>query len=131
MHTSILKTLQTCVDERRKDPRQQHQLKTEWWDKMVPCFLHASSCGSLDAVKYFIDSGKEPNIRYIIKQHLHALCFISKQGIKCPLYITHGHVQKLFSPVDCCPAMQLHGQFECSLAILDTTDQDRGRLIPS
>ena len=69
---SILKKLESCVDGGKKctAPEWLRKLKKEWWDKMVPCFLHASSCGSLDVVKYFIDSGQKPNIRYT-EQCLH------------------------------------------------------------
>ena len=63
--TSILKTFKACVDEGRKPtaPLWQHRLKTEWWSKIVPHIIFASSSGSLGAVKYYIDSGQEPNIR--------------------------------------------------------------------
>jgi len=40
-------------------------MKKDWWSEMIPLFLYASSCGSLSAVKYFIDCGYKPNIRYI------------------------------------------------------------------
>ena len=66
--SSILQTLKTCVDKGREaiPPQWHRRLKTNWWSKMVPYFLYACSCGSLDAVKYFIDSGREPNIRYTL-----------------------------------------------------------------
>ena len=62
---SILKTLNSCVGIGREaiPPQWLRKLKTEWWDKMVPYFLLASSCGSLDAVEYFIASGQEPTVR--------------------------------------------------------------------
>lgn len=65
---SILQTLKTCIDGGRvtTKPGWHRKLKSEWWSKVVPYFLYACSCGSLDAVKYFIDSGREPNIRYIL-----------------------------------------------------------------
>ena len=62
--TSILKKFKTSLDE---EPEDWHsELKTAWPKKVVTYFLHASSCGSLGAVKYFIASRQtEPNIRYI------------------------------------------------------------------
>ena len=42
---------------------------------MVPYFLYACSCGSLDTVKYLIDSGKEPNVRYIVTLQKQVGCF--------------------------------------------------------
>lgn len=65
--TSLLKTLHACVDRGKNPiaPLWHHRLKTEWWSKVVTYFLYASSCGSLDIVKYFIDSGQKPNIRYV------------------------------------------------------------------
>ena len=63
--TSILKTFKTCVDDGKEAtaPQWQRNLKTDWWNKIVPYFLHASLWGSLDVVKYFIDSGQKPNVR--------------------------------------------------------------------
>jgi len=63
--TSILKTFKSCVDEGKKctAPKWHRKLKKEWWSEVVPYFLYASSCGSLDAVKFFIESGQKPNIR--------------------------------------------------------------------
>ena len=67
--TSILKTFQSLVDGGRQAtaPQWHRELMTEWPDKVVTFFLHASSRGSLDTVKYFIDGGLEPNLRYICK----------------------------------------------------------------
>lgn len=69
---SILKKLESCVDGGKicAAPQWLRQLKKEWWSKVVPCLLYASSCGSLDVVKYFIESGQKPNIRYT-EQCLH------------------------------------------------------------
>ena len=69
--TSILKTFQSLVDGGRQAtaPQWHRELMTEWPDKVVTFFLHASSCGSLGAVKYFIDGGLKPNLRYICKTH--------------------------------------------------------------
>ena len=66
--TRILETLETCVDggKEARVPLWQRQLKTEWQSRMIPYFLHASFCGLLDAVKYFIASGQKPNIRYVL-----------------------------------------------------------------
>ena len=66
--SSILKTLQTCVDKGREEaipPRWHRKLKAKWWSKVIPYFLHACSCGSLRAVECFIASGHKPNSRYI------------------------------------------------------------------
>lgn len=41
---------------------------------MVPYFLLASSCGALDVVKYFIESGQKPNIRYLYNEIVHCDC---------------------------------------------------------
>ena len=67
--TSILKTFQSLVDGGRQAtaPQWHRKLMTEWPDKVATFFLHASSCGSLDTVKYFIDGGLKPNLRYICK----------------------------------------------------------------
>ena len=69
---SILKKLEFCVDGGKKctAPQWLRKLKKEWWSKVVPCLLYASSCGSLDAVKHFIASGQEPSVRYT-QQWLH------------------------------------------------------------
>ena len=69
---SILQTLKTCIDGGRvtTKPGWHRKLKSEWWSKVVPYFLYACSCGSLDTVKYLIDSGKEPNVRYIVTLRL-------------------------------------------------------------
>ena len=63
--TSILKTFKACVDGGKEAtaPQWQRNLKTDWWNKIVPYFLHACLWGSLDAVKYFIDSRQKPNVR--------------------------------------------------------------------
>ena len=65
--TSILETLEACIDKGVKDtaPVWSRKLKSEWWKDMVKYILHASSNGSLKAVKYFIGKGKQPDIRYI------------------------------------------------------------------
>ena len=76
---SILETLKACVDGEREaiPPLWHRKLKTDWWKKVVPYFLYAASCGSLVAVKCFIASGHEPNIRYMYYQvhclHTHVL----------------------------------------------------------
>ena len=41
---------------------------------MVPYFLLASSCGALDVVKYFIESGQKPNIRYLYNEIVYCDC---------------------------------------------------------
>ena len=66
VRTSILEKLDTCVDGGKNcaAPQWHRQLKKEWWSKVVPYLLYASSCGSLDAVKHFIASGQEPSVRY-------------------------------------------------------------------
>ena len=46
-------------------PLWHRKLMTAWLSKVVPYLLHASSCGSLSAVEYFIENGQEPNIRYV------------------------------------------------------------------
>ena len=65
---SILNTLKKYVDRGTNPiaPLWHHKLKTDWWSKVTPCFLYACSCGSLIAVKYFIDNGLEPTIWYIL-----------------------------------------------------------------
>ena len=70
LFVSILKTLEACVYGERECtmPRWHHNLKNKWCHKLVPYVLYASACGSLSAVKYFIASGQEPNIRYLGKQ---------------------------------------------------------------
>ena len=74
--TSILKTFKSCVDEGKKctAPQWLRKLKKGWWSKVVPYFLLASSCGSLDVVKYFIESGQKPNIRYLYNEIVHCDC---------------------------------------------------------
>jgi len=59
--------LKECVEGGREctTPRWHRRMKKDWWSEMIPLFLYASSCGSLSAVKYFIDCGYKPNIRYI------------------------------------------------------------------
>ena len=65
--TSILETLETCIDKGKVDPAPvwSRKLKTEWWKHMVKSIIYASSNGSLRAVKYFIDKGQKPHIRYL------------------------------------------------------------------
>ena len=65
--TSILETLESCIDEGTVDtaPMWHRKLKAEWWKDMVNYIIYASSNGSLRAVKYFIDKGQKPHIRYI------------------------------------------------------------------
>ena len=74
--TSILKTFKSCVDEGKKctAPQWLRKLKKGWWSKVVPYFLLASSCGALDVVKYFIESGQKPNIRYLYNEIVHCDC---------------------------------------------------------
>ena len=64
---SILKTLESCIDEGVVDtaPVWNRKLKANWWKEMVKYILYASSNGSMRAVKYFIDKGQKPHIRYI------------------------------------------------------------------
>ena len=64
---SILETLEFCIDKGVVDtaPVWNTKLKAKWWKEMVKYILYASSNGSLRAVKYFIDKGKKPHIRYI------------------------------------------------------------------
>ena len=64
---SVLKTFETRIYGEREctTPRWHHNLKNDWWHKIVPYVLYASACGSLSAVKYFIACGQEPNIRYM------------------------------------------------------------------
>lgn len=70
--TSILNTLKNYVGRGTNPiaPLWHHKLKTDWWSKVTPCFLYAASCGSLVAVKYFIDNGLEPTIWYIVSSTL-------------------------------------------------------------
>ena len=70
---SILETLKACVDGEREaiPPLWHRKLKTDWWNKVVPYFLYAASCGSLVAVKCFIASGHKPNIRYMYYAYIH------------------------------------------------------------
>ena len=65
--TSILKTLETCIDkgDAATAPDWHKKLKAEWWRKMVEYILYASTNGSLRAVEYFTDKGQKPDIRYM------------------------------------------------------------------
>ena len=88
---SILQTLKTCIDGGRvtTKPGWHRKLKSEWWSKVVPYFLYACSCGSLDTVKYLIDSGKEPNVRYIVKivHYPVSICVSCMSACDCHFYI--------------------------------------------
>lgn len=71
LYTSILRMLEGCIYGGREctTPWWQRKLKEEWWNRVVPYFLYASACGSLSAVEYFIASGQEPTIRYLLSYY--------------------------------------------------------------
>ena len=61
----------TYLDGGQEDtaPPWYRELMTAWLSKVGPYFLHASSYGSLSAVKYFIEwNGQDPNIRYTFSE---------------------------------------------------------------
>lgn len=64
---SILKAMKERLERRGPPITWELSLRNKWRSEVIPpLFLHASSCGSLTAVKYFINNGYEPNMRCII-----------------------------------------------------------------
>ena len=59
--------LKTCIDGGKEAtvPVWHRKLNAEWWKEMDKYMIYASSNGSLKAVKYFIDKGQKPHIRYM------------------------------------------------------------------
>jgi len=81
---SILNALKECVDGAREGttPDWHKDFQKDWWSKMIPYFLYACSCGSLNVVKYFAAKGYQPNVRYIcIIVLLHTILWLEIIGM--------------------------------------------------
>ena len=63
---SILKALEERLERPGPPSQWQSALRNKWRSEVVPpLFLHASFCGSLTAVKYFISNGYKPTMMYV------------------------------------------------------------------
>ena len=95
--TSILRTFQSLVDGGKEvtAPQWHRELMKAWSSKVESYFLLASSCGSLDAVEYFIDNGQKPNLRYIDHHYSTLLDSFSTgppQKLSCNLLVESSNV---------------------------------------
>ena len=78
-------------------PEWHRKLQSEWWSEVVPYFLYASSCGSLGAVKYFIASGKEPNVRYVnVVYYPVSICINHMCACDCQFLVFYPDLYQLF-----------------------------------
>ena len=87
---SILKVLQECIERPGLISTWEAELEAIWPSEVIPAlFCHAASCGSLAAVKYFIDCGYKANIRYLMYAGItitsYSLVAISISSILCCL----------------------------------------------